>query len=409
MQTKVILSRKGFDSTYGGCPSPILPEGTLISMPIPGGRGDCGYSELSFPGGSTYLDVWNSLKPGGEKTPYCHLDPDIRSGLRNVPKDWKPAFGQCDQAQTHLKNNKVGIGDLFLFFGWFRQTEYVDGSLKYVKNAPDLNVIYGYMQVGAIVSGDAVKKFPWHPHSRNTSKNNTIYVASDSIVIDGQDTGLPGAGTFMFSDDLVLTALGHSHSRWKLIDVLKDRSIKLTYHPNKGECIKEDYFQSTARGQEFVFDECDAVTKWAKSIIFDDLDDNGLSSNLERLQNSPCWILDILPGRVPKEKAKQYAELEKEYLHTEELERSFFKVLMKLRCYYDLRIVLPDGEEINDISAAALKELVGHKYIQILIGDSLIVSDPDDMYMSLFNPSDEMLEIVKGIAGSEGMFVWESR
>ena len=35
---KVILSRKGFDSSYGGCASPILPDGTMLSMPIPGGE-----------------------------------------------------------------------------------------------------------------------------------------------------------------------------------------------------------------------------------------------------------------------------------------------------------------------------------------------------------------------------------
>ena len=377
-------------------------------MPIPGNAQDCRYSDLAFPGGNTYFDVWNSLKPVSKKTLYCHLDPDIRTGLRKVPDDWEPAFGQCDQAQTHLENNKVTIGDLFLFFGWFRETEYVDGSLKYLKSAPDLNVIYGYLQVGNIVDGDAVKKFPWHPHSHNKSKNNTIYVASPSLVIDGTDTGLPGAGTLMFSDDLVLTAPGQSHSRWKLIDVLKDKNIKLTYHPDKANCIREGYFQSTARGQEFIFDECDAVTKWAKDIIIKNFEDSDMSFRLERLQKSPCWILDILPKRVPKEKAKHYAELEKEYLHTEELERKFFNVLMKLRCYYDLKVVMPDGKVVDDISAQVLKELVGQKYIQILFDDALLISDPDDMYMSLFNPSQEMLEIVNGVAGSEGMCVWNA-
>lgn len=32
---KTILSRKGFDSKYGGGSSPILPEGEMLSMPIP--------------------------------------------------------------------------------------------------------------------------------------------------------------------------------------------------------------------------------------------------------------------------------------------------------------------------------------------------------------------------------------
>ena len=33
---KLSLSRKGFDSKYGGCPSPIFPDGTMYSLPIPG-------------------------------------------------------------------------------------------------------------------------------------------------------------------------------------------------------------------------------------------------------------------------------------------------------------------------------------------------------------------------------------
>ncbi|WP_121240714.1 hypothetical protein [Sulfurisoma sediminicola] len=32
---KLILSRKGFDSAAGGIASPILPDGRMISLPIP--------------------------------------------------------------------------------------------------------------------------------------------------------------------------------------------------------------------------------------------------------------------------------------------------------------------------------------------------------------------------------------
>ncbi len=83
----MILSRKGFDSTYGGCPSPILPYGTMVSMPIPGTSMDCKYSDISFPGGGTYLDAWDSLIPRGKKAMNCHLDPDIRTCIRKVPEN----------------------------------------------------------------------------------------------------------------------------------------------------------------------------------------------------------------------------------------------------------------------------------------------------------------------------------
>ena len=31
---KIILSRKGFDSGYGGMPSPILPNGIMLSIQL---------------------------------------------------------------------------------------------------------------------------------------------------------------------------------------------------------------------------------------------------------------------------------------------------------------------------------------------------------------------------------------
>lgn len=263
---QVILSRKGFDGTYGRCASPILSDGTMVSMPIPSKHDNYTYNELKFPGGGSYYDAWNALKPSGYKEYNCHLDPDIRRGIRKECKGWKPTFGQCDAAQGHLTNHGVEVGDLFLFFGWFRKTESLDGKLRYVKEAPGIHAIYGYLQIGEILTGDAVRKCPWHPHYQYINTNNTIYVASDSLMIDGKDTGLPGAGTLRFSDDLDLTAPGQSHSRWKLIDVFKDKSIILSYH-DKDKCIKDGYFQSAARGQEFVFDENAIVTEWAKKLI----------------------------------------------------------------------------------------------------------------------------------------------
>lgn len=51
---KVILSRKGFDSQYGGMPSPILPDGTLLSLPIPSKEDTTKYTDLTWNGKSYY-------------------------------------------------------------------------------------------------------------------------------------------------------------------------------------------------------------------------------------------------------------------------------------------------------------------------------------------------------------------
>ena len=53
---KVILSRKGFDSEYGGYLSPILPNEQMISLPIPDSKDDIRYSGIKA-GESTYYDL----------------------------------------------------------------------------------------------------------------------------------------------------------------------------------------------------------------------------------------------------------------------------------------------------------------------------------------------------------------
>ena len=131
-----------------------------------------------------------------------------------------------------------------------------------------------------------------------------------------------------------------------------------------------------------------------------------MNINIDKLLDTPFWIIDILPQRVSKEMADKYVALEKELLHTDELRSKFLHFFLKLNCYYRFKAIFSDDEEIDDISVEELKELVGYRYFQVLIDDSLIVSDPDDMYMSLYNPTDTMLELVTKIAGSEGLIIW---
>lgn len=77
---KVILSRKGFDSQNGGQPSPILPDGTLLSLPIPQEDDTVKFTEL-FYGQKSYYEIIKELNPRSIqiiKKPTAHLDPDIR-------------------------------------------------------------------------------------------------------------------------------------------------------------------------------------------------------------------------------------------------------------------------------------------------------------------------------------------
>ena len=150
---KVVLSRKGMDSRAGGIPSPILPDGTLLSLPIPNEKSGVPYGDLVYKG-RTYQQIIQQIHPtfDFQKHPFCHLDPDIYGVLKNKHAGWKPAFGQYEIPAKHLDGQGVDVGDVFLFYGMFRQTEKLpDGTLHFVKGAPIQHIIYGYMVLSEIL------------------------------------------------------------------------------------------------------------------------------------------------------------------------------------------------------------------------------------------------------------------
>jgi len=262
---RISLSRKGFDSGYGRIPSPILPDGTLLSLPIPSKTdSENDFSHLYY-GESSYYDIIHSLNPGNKikENYYCHLDPDIRCDVKQREKGWKPAFGQRSASLGVLRKSGVNVGDLFLFFGWFRKTEFVDGVLRYIKNAPDLHVIYGYLQVGEII--DYENNIPeWlthHPHAKHEywNKPNAIFIADDKLSFNPD---MPGAGVLKYDEKRVLTMEGKSRTIWSLPSCF--RNISMTYHPNPWV---GDEFHSAKKGQEFVFTPNSNVMEWVKEII----------------------------------------------------------------------------------------------------------------------------------------------
>lgn len=270
---KIILSRKGFDSEYGGQPSPILPDGTLLSLPIPLPNDTLNYKEL-FHQGKSYYDIITELKPKTKKIlPHytCHLDPDIRMGALKRHEEWKPVFGQADAAQMHLANNNISLGDLFLFFGWFRKTVLENGRLIYERGSPDLHVIYGYLQIeSTIKNNDEIPAFAkYHSHAHgdlSLNKTNCIYVAKDKLSLN---ENYPGASFLHFREDLVLTKKGLSRSKWELPEFFKELSI--TYHTK--DSFKENYFKSAHKGQEFIISAQQSAAseanllKWVKRVV----------------------------------------------------------------------------------------------------------------------------------------------
>ncbi|MCB2289841.1 hypothetical protein LGK97_08695 [Clostridium sp. CS001] len=284
---KIILSRKGFDSAAGGYPSPLfIDEKFHVSLPIPedinGNAFDTGitYSDIYFKDGNTYAEVMNSLGIKGFENRYVHLDPDLNYNVtRSRANNWKGIFGQCSTSQSHLSNQRVEEGDLFLFFGWFKDVKRINGRYTFV-NKTDKQIIWGYLQVGKIESILENENYcEWklnHPHyyDRNRIKN-TAYIANEKLSFN---ENMPGYGCLSYSEDLVLTCSGQTNrSMWMLPKYFHPSfNTKMTFHEKlkspKGKPIwqfKNDccLLQTVGRGQEFVISGNTDVEEWAKIII----------------------------------------------------------------------------------------------------------------------------------------------
>lgn len=271
---KVILSRKGFDSSYGGIPSAIMPDNGLVSFPIPR-RTETYLSNLHYEGMS-YKELHADLA-GWYGDMSCHLDPDLDCSRHGLAKGKKfvAAFGQSGPALKVLQDAGVGEGDLFLFFGWFRHVaKGDDGIYHYVRRSRsyegnDLHLIWGYLQVDKILkTADEIRKtVPWHPHAqedfikmkKRENQDNWVFLARKNLSFAPSQSG---AKILPYETKRVLTMEGACRSTWK-----HDKVI-----PNmvKGgrRCVQSDVgICYPGIWQELVLAENKTVENWAKLLI----------------------------------------------------------------------------------------------------------------------------------------------
>lgn len=283
---RLILSRKGFDSSAGGCPSPIFPDGTLYALPIPDEKSRICYRELNFGElniGSLVEDLTRGRYSSGDT---AHLDPDMHQDALTRQPGWRPLLGQTGAAQGHLRKQGVTKGDLFLFFGLFREVERVEDRWRFIKQSRARHVLWGWLQIDQIVKVDALRpgELEWaryHPHFQiGHDPANTLYLASDSLSLDGDTTSIPGAGTFLRVDPKII--LTHPDSKrpsyWRLPRFMFPGAGRepLSYHTkldrwSLDQPLSADYcnLQSAARGQEFTLNMKDypEASPWVKQLI----------------------------------------------------------------------------------------------------------------------------------------------
>jgi Nucleotide modification associated domain 3 len=278
---KIIFSRKGFDSTSGGCPSPIFPDGTILSLVIPDKASPIQYADIR---GTELLSMGEAVSQlaGIPATHRAHLDPDLSEHSVRRDRGWRPIFGQVDAAEGHLRRQGVDKGDLFLFFGLFRAVEKSSSGWKFVRGSKPIHILFGWLQVA-----DRIPVLLWpaseawalyHPHFHGgRGLNNSIYVGAERLTVkSGQQLAIEGAGVFSrFESNLRLTAPDSDRlGRWLLPKWFhpESRGSCLSYHGDVNRWVKTEQgvlLDTVSRGQEFVLD-CDhypEAVEWVEKMI----------------------------------------------------------------------------------------------------------------------------------------------
>ena len=132
-----------------------------------------------------------------------------------------------------------------------------------------------------------------------------------------------------------------------------------------------------------------------------------MKKTVEDLLQSSYWIIDILPSQVPEDSPGQFFSVEEYFLQgdrIEEIKQKHIDLVLKLNCYRDISI--SDETVVNPLPKHIADEMK-KRYLYNMLGESMIVSEPDDTHLTVFNPDSQLLELIRQIASGEGLFVWK--
>ncbi len=132
-----------------------------------------------------------------------------------------------------------------------------------------------------------------------------------------------------------------------------------------------------------------------------------MSRSIEEMLRTPYWIIDILPKQVPARGPGQYFAVESYLRKTQlsEIKKKHVNMILKLNCYRDISL---DEDGIINLPPEQIAEAMYNRYVNIMVDNSMIISEPEDTHMTIFDPDEELLKLVRQLALSEGMFVWKT-
>ena len=131
--------------------------------------------------------------------------------------------------------------------------------------------------------------------------------------------------------------------------------------------------------------------------------------SIEELLETPYHIIDILPEQVKADSPGQYFAIERYYRaepRITEIRKRYADLVLKLNCYRDIQL---DGEQECNPPPERMAEAVLTRRVCLRTDDALIVSEPDELYLTVYDPDEALLRLLKKLCAGEGLHLWQPR
>ena len=130
--------------------------------------------------------------------------------------------------------------------------------------------------------------------------------------------------------------------------------------------------------------------------------------HIECLLEKSFWVVDFLPEQVSAERSKQYFAAEDFCCHSQyvnQLYQKFAYLIIKLSCYFDI-----DGNPSPKYIFDQVTDCMTNGYANFLFADEdvFVTLNGGDLYMTVYNPNEKFLQLLRSIVASEGLFLRKS-
>lgn len=139
--------------------------------------------------------------------------------------------------------------------------------------------------------------------------------------------------------------------------------------------------------------------------------------DVNKLLEMPCYIIDVLPYQVAKGCGGSFFDVENYLLKNYDsygFKERFIRIILKLMCYYSVNVSYeewidnPTPETVVEIMYKVIHNTQAVMDIVLADKNTLIQFEGDCLNISVYNPDNDLCELLKQLAWSEGLFFRQS-